>query len=225
MTGTLINITAIIGGSLIGLIFSGKISKKLNNISFQAMGLFTLVLGIMMAIKMNEPLLALFSLIIGGFIGEGLNLEHKTEQLGGIIKRNLKTKNEHFSKGLTTAFLLYCVGSMTILGAIEEGLGQEPHLLITKSIMDGFTSIILTSTLGIGVLFSVVPLFIFQGGLTFLAHYVEPYLTENIITEISGVGGILLIGLGLTILEIKAIKVLNLLPSIIIVVLLSLIFT
>lgn len=224
MTGTIINVIAIVAGSLIGLFFRGKISEKLNNISFQAIGLFTLVLGIMMAIKMNEPLLVLFSLIIGGFIGEGLNLEHKTERLGGFIKRRIKTKNEHFSKGLTTAFILYCVGSMTILGAIEEGLGQEPNLLITKSIMDGFTSIILTSTLGIGVLFSILPLFIFQGGLTLLAYYVEPYLTEVIINEITGVGGVLLMGLGLSILEIKPIKVLNLLPSIVIVVILTLIF-
>ena len=225
MIGTLVNVGTVIVGSFMGLLFQKKIPKKLNTISFQAMGLFTLVLGISMSIKINEHLLVLFSLIIGGIIGELLKLDSKIEDLGEKIKQKTNSNNQKFSEGLVTAFLLFCVGSMTILGAIEEGLGQKPNLLITKAIMDGFASIILASTLGRGVLFSVIPLFLFQGGLTLLAFYIEPYLTDIIINEITALGGILLIGLDINILGIKKIKVINLLPSLIFVVILSYYFS
>jgi uncharacterized protein len=118
-----------------------------------------------------------------------------------------------FAEGLVTAFLLFCMGSMTVLGAIEEGMGGRPNLLAAKSVLDGFASLALASSLGIGVLFSVIPLFIYQGGLTLLAGSLQAVMSDVVVNEISAAGGLILIGLGITILEIKQLKVLNMLPA------------
>jgi hypothetical protein len=125
---------------------------------------------------------------------------------------------------MITAFLLYCMGSMTILGAFEEGLGGEPNLLLAKSVLDGFSSVALASALGIGVMFSILPLLVYQGGLTVLAAQLQDVFTELVIDELSAVGGLLLIGLGINILEIKRLRIMNMLPSLVIIVVLTLIF-
>jgi hypothetical protein len=135
------------------------------------------------------------------------------ENAGNYIQKSLKLKGGQFSEGLVTAFLMFCMGSMTILGAIEEGLGGEPKLLMIKSLMDGFSSIALVAALGIGVIFSVIPLLIYQGGLTLLSAWAGEALSEVMIDELSATGGILLIGLGISILGIKRIEVLNLIPA------------
>jgi uncharacterized membrane protein YqgA involved in biofilm formation len=224
MIGTLINIATVLVGGTLGLFFHGKTPKRIETIVFQAMGLFTVALGVNMSVKAEAFLLIVISLIVGSVIGEWIDLEHKTKQFGEYIKQKSKINNQHFSEGLVTAFLIFCVGSMTILGAIEEGLGNPPNLLVTKAIMDGFTAIILASTFGIGVLFSVFPLFILQGGLSLLAIYAQPYLNNSIINELTATGGILLIGLGISILEIKKIRVLNMIPSLIIIIALAYFF-
>jgi uncharacterized membrane protein YqgA involved in biofilm formation len=133
------------------------------------------------------------------------------------LKSKIGGKNEHFSKGLVTAFLLFCVGSMTLLGALEEGMNGDPELLLIKSLMDGFSSIALTVAFGIGVMFSVIPLLVFQGGLTIAAAYLGSFLPAEYITEISAVGGVLLLGLGLNLLNITKIKIIDLLPALILV--------
>lgn len=219
MIGTLINVVAVIIGSVIGLVFHSNIPKKYINIAFTGIGLFTLSLGISMAIKMNEPLFVVFSMIVGGIIGEAFDLEKRLEGLSEKLKSRFKLSGDKFSDGLITAFLLFCMGSLTILGAVEEGVKGTYELFLTKSLMDAFASIALASTLGIGVLFSVVPLLIYQGALTMLASFVEVYLNDGMITELSAVGGLLLIALGLNILEIKKIKVLNMTPALIVIVL------
>lgn len=224
MIGTLFNVLAIIVGSLLGVILNRKIPKRMIPIVFQAQGLFTLTLGIVMAIKINEYLIVISSLVIGAIVGEAIAIDRYVEKWSEKLKQKTKFDNQHFTEGLVTAFLLFCMGSMTILGAIEEGLGHPPHLLITKTVMDGFTAIILASSLGIGVLFSIVPLFIFQAGITVLAIYSKTYLNDIVINEITALGGILLIGLGLQILDIKTIKVLNMIPSLIFVVILTYFF-
>lgn len=224
MIGTLINVATVLIGSSIGLIFHNKTPKKVETIIFQALGLFTLTLGVSMSIKGQEFLLIVFSLILGSIWGEWIDIEGKTKTFGDLIKQKSKINNQHFSEGLVTAFLIFCVGSMTILGAIEEGLGNPPNLLVTKAIMDGFTAIILASTFGIGVLFSVIPLFIIQGGLSLLASYLEPYLNNILINELTAVGGIILIGLGINILQIKKIRVLNMIPALLIIIVLTYFF-
>jgi uncharacterized protein len=224
MYGTLINVAAVIIGSLIGLIFHSKLPKKITNTAFHGVGLFTIVLGITMAIKTNNFLIMIFSIIIGSIFGEIVDIEKRINNFGEWLKIKFKTKNERFSEGFITAFLLYCMGSMTILGAIEEGIEGTHTLLIAKSALDGFSSIVLAATMGIGVLFSFIPLLLFQGGLTVFASNMQSVFTEVIITELTAVGGIILLGLGSTMLEIKKIRILNMLPSLIIVVILTYFF-
>lgn len=224
MIGTLINFGAIVIGGCIGLAFRSRFPENLRVIVFQAMGLFTLFLGVSMALKMNEILLAVFALILGGVAGELLRLEVRMNNLAGTLKTNLKFGDARFTDGLITAFLMFCMGSMTILGSLEEGMGHYPRLLLAKSLMDGISAIALTTAFGSGVIFSAIPLLIYQGGLTLLARYFGHIVPEPVVAEVSGVGGILLIGLGLTILEVKTIKVLNLLPALIFIVILVVLF-
>ncbi len=219
MIGTIINVVAIILGSFIGLLFHSKVPEKFIKIAFVGIGIFTLVLGFKMALESNEALFMVFSIIIGSIIGEALDLDKRLNDLSNGLKKRLGNENDNFSNGLITAFLLFCTGSLTILGAIQEGVEGTYELLMTKSLMDGFSSIALASTLGVGVLFSVIPLVLYQGGLTLAAGQLQEYLTTPMITEISAVGGLLLIALGLNILELKEIKVTNMLPSLIIIVL------
>lgn len=216
--GSIVNALAVIFGSLIGLAFGQLLPKRIKDICFQIMGVFTLVLGFHMAQSSSNFLLLLISLLFGTIIGELINIELLIEKLSDSIKGSINSSNENFSKGLLTAFLLYCIGSMTIVGAIEEGIQQKRTLLYTKSLMDGITSIILASNFGIGVLMSAIPLLIFQSALTIGAAYLEPLLPEIVITEISALGGFLIIAIGLNILELKKIRVSNMLPSLFLVV-------
>ena len=177
-----------------------------------------------MAIKTNNFLIVAFSLIIGSVIGEILGIEKYLENLSEKMKNKLKNSSDKFSEGFITTTLIYCIGPMAILGSIEEGLGNTPNLLFAKSVLDGVASIALSSALGIGVIFSAVPLLIYQGSITLFASYVSNYLSDALIIELSAVGGILLLGLGMSIAEIKKFKVVNMLPSLFVVVMLSYFF-
>lgn len=218
ITGTLINMAAVVVGGSVGLLFHSRLPERITKTFFQAIGLFTLFLGFSMSLKTEKPLLLVFSLIIGALFGTLLKLQERVEQSGVTLQEKLKLKGGKFSEGLVTSFLMFCMGSMTILGAIEEGLGNEPKLLLIKSLMDGFSSIALAAAMGVGVLFSIVPLLIYQGGLTLLAAWFGQSVSELMINEITATGGILLIGLGITILGIKKIDVLNLIPALLIII-------
>ncbi|BAX78938.1 DUF554 domain-containing protein [Labilibaculum antarcticum] len=224
MIGTLVNVVAILVGGSLGLIFRTRIPERMFKIVFQAIGIFTLYLGVSMALKANELLIMVFSLVVGALIGEFLRLEDRVENLSELLKKKIGSKDDKFSTGFVTSFMLFCLGAMTILGSMEEGMGNEPTLLLTKSMMDGFSAVALAAVMGVGVLFSVIPLLIYQGGLTLLAALFGGVIPEVIITEIAGVGGVLIIGLGISILEIKKIKVLNMLPALLVEVLLCYIF-
>ncbi len=224
MIGTLVNVATVITGSLIGILFKSRLPERFIKIFFQVIGLFTLYLGFSMAIKSTHVLQMVFSLIIGAIIGESLHLDRGLEKMAEKLKKRFKSTNERFSDGLLTAFLLYCMGSLTILGAIQEGMTGDAHLLYIKSLMDGVSSIALASGLGIGVLFSAIPLLIFQGGITLLAMWLGNFFPAIMITELSAVGGILLLGLGIDILDIKKIKVVNMLPALIVIVVLIWLF-
>jgi len=218
ITGTLINVAAVIVGGVLGLLFRSRLPERITHTFFQAIGLFTLFLGFSMSLKTSNPLLLVFSLILGALVGSLLRMQDRMESLGNQIQKRLKLKGGQFSEGMVTAFLMFCMGSMTILGAIEEGLGNEPKLLMIKSLMDGFSSIALVAALGVGVIFSAIPLLIYQGGLTLLAAWVGEAMSSVMIDELTATGGILLIGLGITILGIKKIEVLNLIPALIFIV-------
>ncbi len=218
ITGTLINVAAVLLGGGVGLLFRSRLPERITQTFFQAIGLFTLFLGFSMSLKTSNPLLLVFSLILGALVGTLLRLQERMENAGNYIQGKLKVKGGQFSEGMVTAFLMFCMGSMTILGAIEEGLGNEPKLLLIKSLMDGFSSIALVAALGVGVIFSVIPLLLYQGGLTLLAAWVGESLSELMIDELTATGGILLIGLGISILGIKKIQVLDLIPALLFIV-------
>ncbi len=224
MLGTIVNVFAIILGSVLGILIKSRFPEKLNKIIFQVIGLFTITLGITMAIKTNNFLVVVFSLIIGSVIGEILDIEKYLERLTEKLKNKIKNSSDKFSEGFITATLIYCIGPMAILGSIEEGLGNYPNLLFAKSVLDGVASIALSSALGIGVMFSAIPLLFYQGGITLFASYVSNYLGDSLINELSAVGGILLLGLGMNIAEIKKFKVINMLPSLFVVVILGYFF-
>jgi len=217
MIGTLINAGAVIAGGTLGLLLKKNMPERITTIYFQAIGLFTMAIGISMVYKMQHILIVVSSLAVGSLIGEWLNLEGGAERLSIYFKRKLRIGSEKFSEGLTTAFLMFCIGSMTILGSIQEGTGGSPNLLMTKSLMDGFSSILLASAFGVGVLVSAIPLLLFQGGITLLAMYAGTFFTPEIIQGLTSVGGILLIGLGINILEIKRLRILNMIPALLIV--------
>ena len=222
--GTLINVAAVIIGSLIGLLINRKLPAKIITIIFQVLGLFTLVLGISMSLKTEHYLVVIGSLVIGAVIGEFIDLDKYMKRWSEKLKQKLRMGNDKFSDGMITAFLLYCMGAMTIMGAIEEGVEGSYDILLMKSLMDGVSSIALASGMGIGVMFSSIPLLLYQGGLTLFSSFIGERLTDVIVNDLSATGGILLIGLGINILEIKQLKILNMIPALLVVVILSYIF-
>ena len=224
MWGNLVNAIDIIIGGAAGTLFNRSLPERFHTIVFQCMGLFVGVLGVSLALKMEKIVLCILSLLIGGLLGELLQLDAQMVKLGNWVKQRLKLKSKRFTEGFVASSLLYCVGAMAILGAIEEGTGNYPSILLTKSVMDGFSAIALSSAMGIGVAFSAFPVFIYQGAITLLAFLFGNLLDEGIIREISAIGGIMLVGLGINLLDIKQLKVVNLLPSLIIICLLWYVF-
>lgn len=214
MVGTIVNTVAVILGSSTGLLLKSRFPERISKSTFDAIGLFTIFLGIISAFKTQNMLILILSVVFGTVIGSYLKLEERMEKVSDYIKNKLKSTNSNFTEGFITAFLLFCTGSLTILGAIEEGINSNPELLFSKSILDGFSSIALASVLGVGVMVSAIPLLIFQGGLTLTAVYLSEYLSEAITAEITASGGIILIGLGLRVANIKKIEILNMLPAI-----------
>jgi len=224
MIGTLVNVATVICGSMLGLFLHARLPLRLTTIAFQAIGLFTLYLGFSMAMRTENLLILIGSTVSGAIIGELLDIEKQINRLGNFLKRRLKSSNAKFTDGLVTAFLLFCMGSMTVLGAFEEGLGGRPHLLLAKALLDGFSAMALAAGLGAGVVFAAIPLLLYQGALTLFAGALGSVLTTPVVTEMSAVGGLLLIGLGIDILEIKVIRVSNFLPGLVVAVGLALIF-
>ena len=224
MIGTIINASAVIIGGLIGLLIHSRLPQHITHTTFQAIGLFTIVLGITMAIQTTHFLAMVISLVLGSIIGSLLDIESKIKLIGELLKKKSGSKNKRFSEGFITAFMLYCMGSLTLLGAIEEGLGNPPTLLLSKSVLDGFSSIALAASMGAGVIFSAIPLIIYQGSITIITSMIQQSLSQIIITELSAVGGIFLVGLGIDILKIKKISILNMIPSLLIILIIAYIF-
>ena len=224
MIGTIVNTAAVAAGGIIGILLKKKMPERVTSIYFQAIGLFTMAIGMSMAVKMEHILIVVASLALGSLLGEWMNIENWVNTLGENFKQRFRIGSEQFSEGLTTAFLLFCVGSMTILGTIQEGTGGSPDLLYTKSLMDFFSSMLLASAFGVSVALSAIPLFIFQASLTLIAMFAGSFFTPGIILELTSVGGILLVGLGLNILHIINLRVMNMLPALVVVVIMLVIF-
>jgi uncharacterized protein len=213
MIGTLVNTGTVLAGAGLGLLIGHRLPERYISIVFKVLGLFTLFVGISMSLQTRQPLVVLFALLAGGLLGEFLRLEQRLEAGGNWLKRKAGSSDARFTEGLVTAFMLFCVGAMTIIGTFDEGLRGDRQTIYTKSLMDFFSSMALASAFGRGVMFAAVPLFLYQGSLTLGAGAAGEFIRPEAIAELSATGGIMLIALGLVILEIKKIPVVNLLPA------------
>ena len=220
MTGTFINIiTVLIGGSL-GLLFGARISDRVSQTVIAGLGLFTAAIGVQMFTATENPIIVLGSLLIGGILGEWWRIEDRLHNFGALLERRFaggKGENgegSSFIRGFITASLVFCVGPLTILGSIQDGLTGDYTLLAIKSVLDGFAALAFAASLGLGVLFSVIVIFVFQGGLSISATMVQDIITDSMISEMTAVGGLLLLGIAVSSLwEIKSIRVGNFLPA------------
>ena len=222
--GTVFNsLTVFIGGSL-GLLIGKFIPEKMQTTIFNCMGLFTLYVGINMTLNTKHSIAVLLSLVLGSITGEILGLENKLNNLGDTLKKKFNAKDSGFTQGFVSASLLFCVGSMAIIGAFEDGLRHNPELLMTKGIMDGIVSIVFAGSFGIGVLFSIIPMFIYQGALTFIGVWAEPFITPEMYANISGLGGLMIVGIGLNLLKITKLNLGDMLPGLIYVIFFTMLF-
>ncbi|AKN29795.1 membrane protein [Clostridium carboxidivorans P7] len=214
MFGTIVNFLAIIVGSIIGMVLKRGISEKISTTIIQGLSLCTVFIGISGAIKGSNFILIIISVALGALIGELVDIDKKIEGLGNTIENKFKGKGSNISQGFVTSSLLFCVGSMAIVGALEGGLSGNYKILFAKSILDGTVSIIFASSLGLGVLLSSFSVLIYQGSITIAASLLKPLLTQSVITDMTAVGSILIMGLGFNMLNMTKIKVANLLPAV-----------
>ena len=214
MIGTIVNAAAIILGSLLGLLFKKGIPDRINKTVMSGLALCILLIGLMDAFKVNNLMIVIFSIVIGGIIGELLNIDIRIKNMGDRIGQKFSKSKDSVSKGFVTSSLLFCVGAMAIVGSLEDGLTGSHKTLFAKSILDGISSIIFTSSLGIGVILSSVSVFLYQGIITLAASALSSLLTKTVISDVTAAGGLLIIGLGFNMLEITDINVANLLPSV-----------
>ncbi|MGE4579384.1 MAG: DUF554 domain-containing protein [Desulfuromonadales bacterium] len=213
LKGTLVNVVAIIVGCVIGRSLGHLLSDRVRNTLMCALGLAILLIGLQLALQSQQPMIPIGSLILGGLVGELVRLEHRLELFGEHLQKRFSGSGK-IAEGFVTASLLYCVGAMAIMGAIQDGFGEKPSILYAKAALDGIASVALTSTLGIGVVFSIIPLFVYQGGLTLLAGLAKTVLTNPVMTEMNSVGGLLIVAISFDLLGIRRLPVGNMLPSI-----------
>lgn len=214
MVGTLVNVASVVIGSIFGVLLKGKLSEKISETITKGLALCIMIIGISSALNGNDQMLLVISVAVGALIGEIIDIDLRLNNLGNKLQSMLaKGENSTLSEGFVSATLLYCIGAMAILGAMDSGLKGDHSLLFTKSILDGITSIVLASTLGIGVMLSAVSILLYQGSITIFSIFLQKYVVDSMITEVSAVGGVLILGIALNMLKIVNIKVANLLPA------------
>lgn len=213
MLGTVVNTVAILLGSILGYFLKGGIPQRFQEMIMKALGLSVLYIGIEGSIHCTDTLLLIISMILGAILGEALQLDEHLNQLGAWLEGKFKGKQGGISEGFVSASLLFCVGSMAIVGAIQSGLEGNHEMLFVKAMLDGITSIIYTSTMGIGVMLSAGAVFLYQGTMTLAAGLLGSLLEASQITNIGAIGSVLIIGLGLNLLEMTKLKVANFLPA------------
>jgi len=214
IVATLINAAAVLVGGGIGLLFRGGIPKYISENMTRAIGLCVCVIGIDKAI-LGDPMLLVVSLALGAFVGEWLHIEDSLNNLGLWMQKKLSRNDESsaFAGGFVAATLLFCVGSMSIIGSIESGLNNNRNIILTKSILDGVSSVVLASSFGAGVLLSAIVILVYQGSIEFFAGSLKSVLTDNLITQISATGSVMILGIGLNMALNAKIRVANLLPG------------
>ena len=222
--GTVVNAVSILAGGVAGTFVKNGLPQRFKTTIIQAIGLSVVIIGISGTLqginrviagdKLDRTMLMIFSLVIGGIVGELIDIEDKLDRMGKWFQNKLVKGESTFAEGFITASLIYCVGAMAIVGSIEDGLTGSTSTLFAKSILDGVSAVIFAATMGVGVAFSALPVLIYQGSITLLAGVIKPWLTDAVINQMSLVGSILILAIGINILEIKRIKVGNMLPAI-----------
>ena len=221
MTGTFINIITVLIGGTLGLLFGARLPERLKGTVIAGLGLFTTAIGIQMFLTTENPLIVLGALLVGVLLGEWWRIEDGLQGIGKRLEERFAGSGEvdadgssNFVRGFLTASLLFCVGPMTILGSIQDGLTGNYELLAVKSVLDGFASLAFASSLGVGVLFSSLVILVFQGGISLLAVQLNALVTTPMLNEMTATGGVILMGLAISnLLEIKKIRTGNFLPA------------
>ncbi len=221
MTGTLIDVAAIIVGGLLGIFFGRRLSDNLKNTVIAGMGLFTTAVGIQMFLKTENPLIVLGAIILGALLGEWWKIEEKIQSLGIWLEKRVVGDSvggsSYFVRGFLSASILFCTGPMAVLGSISDGLRGDFLTLSIKSVLDGVISLAFASSLGLGVTFSALPVLAYQGGISLAASKLDTFISAAMMNELTATGGILLMGVGISsILEIRKIRVGNFLPGLVV---------
>jgi uncharacterized protein len=215
---TFVNCAAVIVGSLLGLLFRSTMKESLKGIIYVGAGLVSLIIGIKMSLAATRIVFLAFSLILGGILGTWWNVEGGILKLGELLRRTFARRETgtSFALGFLNASVLFCVGAMTLVGAFRAGTEGNYELLFTKSVMDGFMAIVLTAAMGVGVAFSAITILVYQGGLTLAAGLLKPLVSDLMLSELTGVGGALVIVIGVNLLGLREIKTANLLPALLV---------
>ena len=219
MIGTLINCAAILLGSALGLLLRRGMKESISKTVMQGVGLSVILIGLLGAVKTSNTMLVILSMVIGGVCGALIDIDSRMNRLGAWAQKKLSRSSDEsstFAKGFVTASLVYCVGAMAVVGALDSGIRGDHSTLAAKAALDGVISILLSSSLGVGVMLSAVPVLVYQGGIALLGNAAAPLLSEAVVTEMSAVGGLLIMAIGINLLLEKDIKVANLLPAILI---------
>ncbi|NLJ71603.1 MAG: DUF554 domain-containing protein [Syntrophomonadaceae bacterium] len=218
MTGTIINVLAILGAGFVGLLLGKGIPKNISQTIEDGLGILVLIIGIQYALKADSLAIVGISLALGAIIGEVRAWETRLDKVGNLLQsRFSQGEDNQFVKGFVSASLLFCVGAMAVIGALEDGLTGNYQILLIKSILDGIFALIFAASMGIGVLFSAIPVLIYQGSISLASTLIKPILTDPMLNNITALGGVLIAALGLNIIGITKIKVANLLPGIVVV--------
>lgn len=217
MLGTIVNTVAVIIGAALGMLLKKGLPHRMADTLMKGLGLCTLFLGISGSLKGQNSLILIISMVVGTIIGDGIDLEDKINRLGRWLEDKFKGKNSKqvsIAEGFVTASLLFCVGAMAIIGSLQSGLQGNHEILFNKSMLDFVAAIIFASTLGVGVMFAAAFVFVYQGAITILAQWISPFLSENVIAEMTCVGSVIIIGLALNMIGITKLKVMNYVPAI-----------
>lgn len=221
--GTVVNVAAIAGGSLLGLLVGRGIKEKYQETVIYGLALCVIVLGIQMALQGQHILLTIISLVVGSILGEALGIEEKLEQVGTLLAEKFQksrkkgdAETDAFVEGFLNASLLYCVGAMAIVGSIQDGLSGDPTTLYTKALIDGLSGIIYASNFGVGVLFSALSVGVYQGILTALAGFLGPWMSQLVVQEVAACGGLMILGIGINMTKLLKIRVGNMLPGLLV---------
>ncbi len=214
MLGVLVNSTAVIIGSLIGMLIKKGLPERIAKAMTTAVALAVVYIGIDGMMSGENTLVLVLSMVIGGFIGTILNLDRHLENFGNKLETKFKSNNAKISEGFVSASLLFCVGAMTVVGALQSGLSGNHEMQFTKAILDLISSIVLASALGFGVLLASASVFIVQGGIVLLSHVLAPFLSDYVIAEMTCVGSVLIFALAFNLLGVTKIKLMNFVPAI-----------